>query len=128
MSLLQRLAGAALVRRTGDALFRLYAGRRVARLDALDLEATQQQTLFRLLRLARNTRFGRDHQFERIRTVAAYREHVPLRDYEAFWKCYWQPAFPHLRDATWPGVVPYLALSSGTTSGTFSGVGTTSGD
>jgi hypothetical protein len=42
---------------------------------------------------------------------------VPLRKYEAFWKEYWQPAFPHLTDVTWPGPAPYLALSSGTTTG-----------
>ena len=43
---------------------------------------------------------------------------MPLREYEAFWKDYWQPAFPRLADVTWPGPIPYFALSSGTTSGT----------
>lgn len=43
---------------------------------------------------------------------------MPLRDYEAFWRDYWRPVFPHLRGATWPGPVPYFAQSSGTTSGT----------
>src|SRR5262249_15370719 len=37
--------------------------------------------------------------------------------YDAFWAQYWQPAFPHLTNATWPGPTPYLALSSGTTTG-----------
>ena len=46
-----------------------------------------------------------------------FQERVPLSDYDAFWKDYWQPVFPQLADATWPGAVPYLALSSGTTSG-----------
>ena len=69
----------------------------------------------RLVRHAQNTRFGRDHDFGRIRTVADYQERVPLRDYDAFWKDYWQPAFPNLADVTWPGPIPYLALSSGTT-------------
>jgi hypothetical protein len=50
--------------------------------------------------------------------VADFQQRVPLRDYDAFWKDYWQPCFPALTDATWPGSVPYLALSSGTTTGT----------
>src|SRR5262245_28688733 len=117
MSLLQQLAGAPVVRRTGDALFRRYAHYRAARLDWLDLEAIQRRTLLGLVRRAYATRFGRDHDFAHIGSVAEYQRRVPLREYEAFWQSYWHPAFPHLRDATWPGSVPYLALSSGTTTG-----------
>ena len=43
---------------------------------------------------------------------------MPLRTYEDFWRQYWQPAFPVLRDATWPGRIPFFAQSSGTTGGT----------
>src|SRR5204863_2116224 len=64
---------------------------------------------------ARATRFGRDHGFGRIRCVADYQQCVPLRDYEAFWGEYLGPSFPHLAGVTWPGRVPYFALSSGTT-------------
>jgi hypothetical protein len=52
-----------------------------------------------------------------VRTAADYQRRVPLRTYEAFWTEYWQPAFPVLDGVTWPGRIPYLALSSGTTSG-----------
>ena len=117
MSLLQGVAGLPLVRRAADAGFRHYARRRVAQLDRLDVEQVQRHTLLRLVRRAGATRFGKDHDFGRIRTVADYQSRVPLREYEAFWESYWQPSFPSLRDATWPGAVPYLALSSGTTSG-----------
>ena len=34
------------------------------------------------------------------------------------WSRYWSGAFPLLGGVTWPGPIPYLALSSGTTSGT----------
>src|SRR5262249_24938913 len=48
---------------------------------------------------------------------ADYQRAVPLRDYDAFWQHYWQSAFPRVVDVTWPGLIPYFALSSGTTSG-----------
>jgi hypothetical protein len=95
-----------------------YARRRVAALDRLDLERTQQRLLFRLLRRAENTAFGREHDFADIRSVAEYQERVPLRDYEAFYRNYWQRPFPHLAGVTWPEHIPYFALTSGTTSGT----------
>ncbi len=40
---------------------------------------------------------------------------MPLRDYEAFWRDWWQPGFPSVEDATWPGRMRYFANSSGTT-------------
>ncbi|HEV3237724.1 MAG TPA: GH3 auxin-responsive promoter family protein, partial [Gemmataceae bacterium] len=72
----------------------------------------------RLVRLARNTSFGRDHDFARIRSVEDYRANVPPRDYETFWQQYWQKPFPFLANVTWPTHIPYFALSSGTTTGT----------
>ena len=104
-------------RRVADAVFGHYARRRVARLDRSPAARSQEQTLLRLVRQAAGTRFGRDHGFASIRTVADYQRRVPFRDYEAFWGEYWRPAFPHLTDCTWPGQLPYLALSSGTTTG-----------
>jgi hypothetical protein len=89
----------------------------VSRLDHHSPVAQQEKTLIHLIRQAANTAFGRDHGFAAIRTVADYQRQVPLRDYEAFWRDYWQPAFPHLTNVTWPGQTPYLALSSGTTTG-----------
>jgi hypothetical protein len=115
--MLERVSGNRLARRAADALFGHYARWRVASLDTHSAARAQEQTLLRLVRQAAGTRFGRDHGFASLRTVADYQLQVPLRDYEAFWDQYWQPAFPHLTDATWPGQVPYLALSSGTTTG-----------
>ncbi len=117
-TLLQYVAGARLVRRAADAAFGRFARSRVARLDCQALGAVQFGTLRRLVRLARGTRFGKEHGFDRIRSVLDYQQRVPLRDYETFWSDYWKQAFPCLTNATWPGEAPYLALSSGTTSGT----------
>jgi GH3 auxin-responsive promoter len=114
---LQWLIGTKFARRAADVAFDAYSGRRVSRLDALSVGDIQTETLLSLVGQAQHTRFGREHDFGTIRTVADYQERVPLRDYDAFWKNYWQPAFPNLADVTWPGPIPYLALSSGTTSG-----------
>ncbi|WP_431270679.1 GH3 family domain-containing protein [Dankookia sp. P2] len=99
-------------------LLRAAAALRLRRVDRLDPAATQAALLRRLLRRASGTRFGVAHGFGSIRDVADYQARVPLRRYEDFWRDWWQPGFPRLDNVTWPGRVPYLALSSGTTSGT----------
>jgi hypothetical protein len=98
-------------------VLRLHARRRLARLAGLDPVAEQQRQLLLLLRRARETRFGRAHDFARLGSVADFQKAVPLRSYEDFWREWWQPAFPRLADVTWPGRIPYLATTSGTTTG-----------
>jgi GH3 auxin-responsive promoter len=77
----------------------------------------QQQQLLRLVRQAAATNFGRDHEFDSVRTVADFQSRVPLRTYEQFWNEYWGSVYPNLIDCTWPGRVPFFPVSSGTTSG-----------
>lgn len=96
---------------------RLYAAWRRRRLAALDPAAAQARELAKLVRAARGTAFGRDHDFASIRTVADFQARVPLRRYEEMWDGYWKPAFPVLDNVSWPGRIPYFAVSSGTTSG-----------
>lgn len=102
----------------GTPLLRLFARPRVARMESLDPVATQERLLLSFLRTARGTRFGRAHGFDALRSVQDFQARIPLRRYEDFWREWWQPDFPMLRDVTWPGLIPYFALSSGTTSGT----------
>src|SRR5439155_10839096 len=42
---------------------------------------------------------------------------VPLRTYEALWHDYLESSYPVFEDLTWPGRIPFLALTSGTTTG-----------
>ena len=98
-------------------LLRAHAQRRLGILRRMDPRRTQEQLLQSLVTRASRTRFGRDHEFAGIRTIADYRARVPVRDYEAFWDEYWKESFPRLEDCTWPGLIPYFALSSGTTRG-----------
>lgn len=95
--------------------FRAYARRRRRKIDALDPVAAQSAQLLRLVRRAASTQFGRDHDFDRIRTVEDFQATVPLRRYEEFWQDYWEAEFPTIDDATWPGRIPFFAVTSGTT-------------
>ena len=102
-----------------DATFalRLFAKYRKAQLDSFDVEAVQETVLYKLLRYARNTQFGRDHGFSSIRSVKEYQERVPLRSYEDFWEQYWKDTFPRVENKSWPGLIKYYCWTSGTTSG-----------
>lgn len=96
---------------------RAWATGRRAVLSRQDPVVAQRRTLAGLLSRAARTRFGQAHGFASIRSVAAYQRQVPLRDYEAFWREWWQPAFPTLDDLTWPGRIRFFANSSGTATG-----------
>ncbi|WP_439814426.1 GH3 family domain-containing protein [Zavarzinia sp. CC-PAN008] len=104
--------------RGATAVLRLHAGRRLRQLARQDPVESQRQQLMALLARAAGTRFGRAHGFAAIHDVADYQRAVPLRRYEDFWTDWWREPFPRLDDVTWPGRIPYFALSSGTTSGT----------
>ncbi|HAH11600.1 MAG TPA: auxin-regulated protein [Alphaproteobacteria bacterium] len=96
---------------------RLYAANRrrvLARQDPVD---AQERTLDKLVSTAAQTRFGWDHRFHRLSSVADFQATVPLRRYDDMWRDYWKPTFPRLDNVTWPGMVPYFAVTSGTTSG-----------
>jgi hypothetical protein len=80
-------------------------------------ERTQARVLKQLLSKARETQFGRDHQFASIHTPSEFKAAVPLRDYEAL-----RPWIDRMvageANVLWPGKPLYLAKTSGTTSGT----------
>jgi len=105
------------VRFDATPLLRRYARYRLAQLARQDSVAVQERQLLRLVERARNTRFGQDHDFTSVRSVGDFQDRVRLRRYEDMWQNYWQASFPRLTDCTWPGTIPFFALSSGTTSG-----------
>lgn len=109
-SLYQWLAGSRLARRVLDGVFRARARQRLAALDEQPVERSQNRILRGLIHHACQTRFGRDHDFHRIHTASDFRRLVPLRTPMELWRDYWQPAFPHLAGATWPGPIPYLTV------------------
>lgn len=97
--------------------FRAYARIRSRKLAAQNPVETQRQQLHQLLAKAKDTHFGHANRFAHIHRVEDYQDRVRIRRYEDFWREYWQPVFPRLDNCTWPGTIPYFALTSGTTSG-----------
>jgi len=98
-------------------LLRLYAGHRAKALAAERPAEAQEAELRRLLSRAAATPFGQRHAFARLGSVADFQRATPLRRYEDFWREYWQAAFPLLGGLSWPGAIPYLAVTSGTSTG-----------
>jgi len=112
-----QVVGSAPVRSAVNKGFHLYARRRTHQLATTDPVESQRQVLRKLLRTAQDTKFGRDHDFESIETVADFQRQVPLRTYEELWRDYLKAEYPRFDSVTWPGLIPYLALTSGTTQG-----------
>ncbi len=117
MNPLAALAGAPPVRSLVNRGFHAYARSRTRELASLDPVEVQRRTLLDLVGRARNTRFGFEHDFRTIRSVADFRARVPIRTYEALWEAYLKGSYPRFEGLTWPGRIPYLALTSGTTQG-----------
>jgi hypothetical protein len=78
--------------------------------------AAQDLVFQNLIKKGRQTAFGREHGFDKIKNHEAFRAQVPLRDYEAL-----RPWIERIKtgehDVLWPGLPKYFAKTSGTTSG-----------
>lgn len=112
-------------------IVRIAASLRVSSLCRARAQAQQRETFFRLLRRASFTRFGIDHGFSELLRLpydAAYRRYrsdVPIRNYDDFWREYFEVHHRGgegasggslvLRDVTWPGLVTRFCETSGTT-------------
>lgn len=112
-----QILGGRFVRGVMNRGFHAYARRRCRSLNRLDPISTQETALRSLVRTAQATRFGRDHGFAGIRSVDDYQKVVPIRTYDEFWSSYFKDAYPVLDNSTWPGQIPFFALTSGTTQG-----------
>ena len=95
-----------------------YSRHLLASLEKIDAVKSQEDTLKKLLHKAAATKFGKDHDFARLRSLKDYQSAIPLRGYDEFWGTYWKEAFPDISNITWPGKTPFFALTSGTASGT----------
>ena len=76
----------------------------------------QQKVFKQLIRKAKNTRFGIDHDFDKIKNHSDFTTHVPIRDYEDL-KPYVDQVVKGNENILWPGKPLYFAKTSGTTSG-----------
>ncbi len=76
-----------------------------------------QEEIFKmLLKTGKTTVFGKDHRLEGVTDHAAYRQAVPIRDYEQL-KPYIQQVKEGKQNVLWKGRPIYFAKTSGTTSG-----------
>ena len=77
-------------------------------------EALQMQTLRALLNKAKNTEWGKNHNFSNIKDYAGFAASSPVNTYEEL-KDYIDRMRQGERDILWPGQVRWYAKSSGTT-------------
>ncbi|MDC8005083.1 GH3 auxin-responsive promoter family protein [Aureisphaera galaxeae] len=79
-------------------------------------EETQQKVFQELIRKAKDTQFGKDHDFANISSFSEFAANVPIRDYEQL-RPYADRVVNGEKDILWPGQPLYFAKTSGTTSG-----------
>jgi hypothetical protein len=84
---------------------------------AYQARKTQENVFRELIHTAKNTAFGKDHDFGEISSFKDFARKVPIRDYEGL-KPYIERIKNGASDVLWPGTPLYLAKTSGTTSGT----------
>ena len=77
---------------------------------------TQKEVFENLIASAKNTQFGKDHDFALIHSYEDFISNVPIRDYEDL-KPYVERVVKGESDILWPGKPLYFAKTSGTTSG-----------
>ncbi|HMK03411.1 MAG TPA: GH3 auxin-responsive promoter family protein [Ferruginibacter sp.] len=78
--------------------------------------ADQQQVFNHLIKTGIKTTFGKDHDFQEIKSYEDFKKQVPIRDYEAF-RPYIEKIKEGKHNVLWKGLPIYFAKTSGTTSG-----------
>jgi len=77
---------------------------------------TQEKVFRDLIAQAKHTQFGKDHDFDHIKTFQDFAAKVPIRDYEQL-RPYVDRVVNGEEDILWKGKPLYFAKTSGTTSG-----------
>jgi len=95
--------------------FAKYVAKRIKKWSSKPVE-TQQNVFQNLIAQAKQTAFGKDHNFSAIATYEDFQANVPIRDYEEL-KPYVERVVGGEEDVLWKGKPIYFAKTSGTTSG-----------
>ena len=77
---------------------------------------TQEKVFENLIKKAKNTAFGKDHDFENITDYSDFKKRVNVSDYEGL-RAYVDRIVAGESDVLWPQKPLYFAKTSGTTSG-----------
>src|SRR5688572_982811 len=84
---------------------------------SLQPEKIQNKVFKGIIGKAQMTQFGKDHDFQAIKSHDDFKKQVPVRDYEEL-RPYVEQVVAGKPDILWPGKPAYFAKTSGTTSGT----------
>ncbi len=103
------------IKEIGAKLFAKYIRKDLDKWSNKPIE-TQEKVFNNLIRKAINTSFGKDHQFNEIRSYKDFASRVPIRDYEEL-RNYVDRSVKGEANVLWPGKPIYFAKTSGTTSG-----------
>lgn len=95
--------------------FALYIYKQIKR-SMLTAVADQDNIFNSLIKTASKTEFGKEHQFEKIKSHADFVKNVPLRNYEEY-TGYIEKIKQGKQNILWKGFPIYFAKTSGTTSG-----------
>ena len=95
--------------------FAKFIVKRIKRWSSNPIRA-QQKVFDNLINKAKNTAFGKDHEFNKINTYSDFKKAVPVRDYEEM-VSYISRVKSGEANVLWPGKPIYLCKTSGTTSG-----------
>lgn len=77
---------------------------------------TQEKVFKKLISQAKNTAFGKDHDFAAVRSYEDFKSRVKVSDYEGL-RTYVDRVVAGEKDVLWKGKPIYFAKTSGTTSG-----------
>jgi phenylacetate-coenzyme A ligase PaaK-like adenylate-forming protein len=95
--------------------FAKFVQKRVYKISSHAIE-TQEEVFQNLVAVAKNTAFGKDHKFSKIKNYEDFKKHVPVVDYEGL-RSYVDRIIEGESDVLWKGKPLYFAKTSGTTSG-----------
>ena len=91
---------------------------RALKIPVSDARSQQIKVLKKLLQKARFTQFGQLYKFDEILLSSnpgkRFQQLVPTYDYSKIYSKWWYKTLEGIPDVTWPGVIKYFALSSGT--------------
>jgi hypothetical protein len=77
---------------------------------------TQQKIFKELIKKAKHTAFGKDHNFDKIKSYSEFKKQVKVTDYEGL-RSYVDRIIAGEKNVLWKGKPLYFAKTSGTTSG-----------
>ncbi len=98
---------------------KLYASFLISKMKSWNHDAIniQNRVLRELIEQAKETNFGKDHQFSEIKNYDDFKKLVPVRDYEQLKEPYINSMVKGDENILWPGKPLYFSKTSGTTSG-----------